>query len=71
MGADIEENALSTNVVIATDGFHLYRAQAFAKREGWTVGALSASTPRWLLPFYWFREVVAILVPLVSLSQAP
>ena len=61
----IEENALSTNVVIATDGFHQHRAQAFAKSEELTAGAVSASTPLWLLPFYWFREVIAIAVQLI------
>jgi uncharacterized SAM-binding protein YcdF (DUF218 family) len=60
----IGENGLSTNVVIATDGFHQLRAQAFAKREGLTVGAISATTQWWLLPFYWFRETVAIAVQL-------
>ena len=61
----IEENALSANIVIATDGFHQHRAQEFAKREALTAGAASASTPWWLLPFYWFREVVAIAVQLI------
>jgi len=61
----IEENALSANLVIATDGFHQHRAQEFAKREALTAGAASASTPWWLLPFYWFREIVAIVVQLI------
>jgi len=61
----IKENSLSANTVIATDGFHQHRAQVFAKREDITAGAVSSSTPLWLLPFYWFREVVAIVVQLV------
>ena len=61
----IEENGLSTNVAIATDGFHQHRAQTFAEREGMASGAVSASTPWYVFPFYWFREAVAIAVQIM------
>jgi uncharacterized SAM-binding protein YcdF (DUF218 family) len=61
----IEANDLPRTVAIATDGFHQLRAQTFAEREGLETGAVLARTPVSVLPFYWFREVVAIAIQVV------
>lgn len=57
----LEENHLSPTVVIATQEFHQYRAQAFAGRAGLTgAGPCTCRTPSYLLLCYWVREFAAI-----------
>ncbi len=57
----MEENDLPSTLVIATQEFHQYRAQAFAKRAGFReVGPCTCRTPPHLLLCYWVREFAAI-----------
>ena len=57
----LEEHRLSPTVVIATQEFHQYRAQAFARRAGLTdAGPCTCRTPPYLLLCYWVREFAAI-----------
>ena len=57
----MEEKGLSSTVVIATQEFHQYRAQAFAKRAGFeNVGPCTCRTPLHLILCYWVREFAAI-----------
>jgi len=60
----ISENNLSQNVVIASDGFHMFRAQHVARQLGLNPSAAPSRTPLEVLPLYWVREVVAIIVNL-------
>ena len=57
----IERYGLSTTVALVSDGFHLYRAAYFAESAGLTAGVVPADTSLFVLPFYWIREVFAIL----------
>ena len=57
----IAENGLPQNVVIATDGFHMFRAQGHARQAGLEPSSAPSRTPLRLLPFYWAREIAAIL----------
>ena len=58
----IEENNLSPNVAIATDSFHMFRAQHLATNAELNPSAITARTPLIVLPFFWLREIAAILV---------
>ena len=57
----IAANGLDSRVALATDNFHQYRGQFFARREG--LDPLSiGNTSYWPLgPGYWAREVVGVL----------
>ncbi len=55
-----ESNNLSSNIAIATDGFHQMRSQLIAKDCGFNACALSANTRLYLLPTYWIREWFAL-----------
>ena len=61
----IEDYGLSKNIAIATDGFHQFRAQSFAKSAGLMPVAVSSGTPVFTLPYYWLREIAAITVQVV------
>jgi len=63
--AIITENGLPQNVVIATDGFHMLRAHNLARQAGLSPSAAPSRTPLRLLPFYWVREIAAILAGLL------
>ena len=57
----IEEEGLNTTVVIATQEFHQYRGQTFARKAGFRdVGPLTCRSPLHLLPSYWIREFAAV-----------
>lgn len=56
----LRKQALPEQVVIATDGFHQYRAAIYARRQGLAPAALSAPTPWGLAPSYWVREWFAL-----------
>jgi len=58
----IEENGLPRNVAIATDGFHMFRAHQLARHAELTPSAVPSRTPLRVLPYYWLREIAAILV---------
>lgn len=64
----IEENNLSENIAIATDGYHQLRARIIAKRQGkeGKIGAVKSNTPKSVLPTYWVREWFAIPVELLK-----
>lgn len=54
--------ASDTQILIATDGYHQYRAQYLAKQEGFSkTAAASAYTSWYLLPTYWIREWFGIV----------
>ncbi len=57
----IEQEALNPSVVIATQEFHQYRGQNFARQAGLTqVGPLTCRSPASQLASYWVREFFAI-----------
>lgn len=57
----IEREGLSRTVVIATQEFHQYRAQSFARRAGLTeTGPCTCRSPFHLLGCYWVREFAAV-----------
>lgn len=57
----MEEQGLNTEVVIATQEFHQYRAQSFARRAGLEkVGACTCRTPAHLIGCYWVREFAGV-----------
>ena len=57
----IEREGLSSNVAIATNEFHEYRAQQIAKALSLESGAASGVTEIWVLPTYYVRELYGIL----------
>jgi len=56
----IQEKKLSGNVVIATDGFHMFRAKTLAAKNGLTAYSLPASTDKRLVFYLYIREFFAI-----------
>jgi len=60
----IREHGLFTKVAIATDIFHQFRSQSYARNEGFLPSAIVSRTYRSVLPFYWLREIVAVLADL-------
>lgn len=56
----LAENGLPTDVVIASDGFHQYRAQLFCRQFGLNASACSCRTLWVLAPGYWAREILAV-----------
>lgn len=64
----IEENNLSENIAIATDGYHQLRARIIANRQGKSgkVGAVNSKSPMSVLVTYWVREWFAIPVELLK-----
>lgn len=50
------------NIVIVSNGFHLYRALAIGKKQGLEIGSgLAAPTDAIMRPHYYLREALAIL----------
>ncbi len=56
----IRANGLSSNVVIATDGFHMFRAKLIAGRKGLTAYPCCAATDPRLALYLYIRECIAI-----------
>jgi uncharacterized SAM-binding protein YcdF (DUF218 family) len=56
----ISKNGLSTNVVIATDGFHMFRAKTLARWKGLVPYSCPASTDKRLVLSLYLREFVGI-----------
>lgn len=57
----IEREGLCRTVVIATQEFHQYRGQSFARQAGFTdVGPLTCRSPEAQIASYWVREFFAI-----------
>ena len=57
----IADRGLDDRVAIATDNFHEYRGQFFARRAGLTPCSLGCASYPLLGPGYWAREVVGVL----------
>lgn len=57
----ISKEGLCPDITIVTDGFHQYRADLLAKKQGIRSYNIPASTPAWLLPTYWVREWYGIM----------
>ena len=58
----IETEGMPQNIVIVSDNFHLLRATWFAKSIGYeNVYRLATSTPKGILPSYWFREILSMM----------
>lgn len=53
-------NDLSTNVLLATDGFHMFRAKTLAGWKGLTPYSCPASTDRRLILYLYIRELIGI-----------
>ncbi len=56
----LEENNISGDIVIVTDGFHQYRANIIAKKQGFNAYSISCPTRPELVPTYWVREWFAL-----------
>ena len=58
----IEQNHMSTDLAVVTDGFHQFRAKLIAQKQGFngSIGAVSADTDLRFVPTYIAREWFAI-----------
>ena len=56
----IAAKGLSTNVLLATDGFHMFRAKTLAGWKGLTPYSCPASTDRRLVFYLYIRELIGI-----------
>ena len=59
--AVLQNNHLSTSVLIVTSDFHLYRAGCLARHYHLDYELLGSPTPWYVLPSYWIREMYGIL----------
>ena len=57
----IEQEGLSDNLIICTDGFHQLRAWLYVRRYGAQATAISGKTPLLVVPSYAMRELCGIL----------
>ena len=64
----IRENGLSDRVVIASDNFHQYRGQLFARQAGLEAQSAGCFSPWFLGAGYACREVVGILATWVGIA---
>ena len=64
----IRENKLNDHVVIASDNFHQYRGQLFARQAGLTAQSAGCFSPWFLGAGYACREVVGILATWAGLA---
>ena len=58
----LEQEKLGTNVAIATNEFHIFRAGTVAEKNGLTYSAVPAKTDWWLVPSYSVREMYGIVL---------
>lgn len=56
----VRENGLDTNVVVVSQGFHLYRAVRLAESAGFTASGLPAETDPVIYPSYYGRELLSL-----------
>jgi len=56
----IAEKGLPENVVIVTDGFHMFRAKTLAGWKGLTPYSCPAATDKWLVFYLYVRECIGI-----------
>ena len=59
-GEIIKREGLPKELAIVTDGFHQFRAAMAAEKYGYICGAVSASTPTFLLANFATREIIAV-----------
>ena len=57
----LKRENLGTNVAIATNEFHIFRAGKVAEKNGLTYSAVPARTDWWLYPTYSVREIYGIV----------
>ncbi len=57
----IRENNLPEDLIIVSDGFHLFRAHLFAEKMDASCRGIPAKTYFPLLPAYWVREILGVL----------
>lgn len=57
----LEENGLNDSVALATNGYHAYRAEHYAQKEGLNAEVIPAATVWWLWPTSVVREMYGIL----------
>lgn len=62
---DIIEKKGHTKLLVATDGYHEFRASLLVKRQGLTFFALPSQTPPNLFLAYWIRESLAVTKALI------
>lgn len=62
----IMENELSTNIVIATHDFHMYRAKLMATEQGYTAYGICAKSSVYMYPSYYGREILALTKYFIS-----
>lgn len=65
----IEELGLPETISIATNEFHQYRAGRIAGKLGYAYYAISADSPRVLLPTYFVREMFGIVYETIAASD--
>ena len=56
----IAKNGLSSNVAIASDNFHQFRAGIFAEKNGLSAYSVGCATYPYVSLGYWAREVLAV-----------
>lgn len=57
---EAKENGLSTQVVVVSQSFHLYRAVRLAQSAGFTASGLAAKTDPIIYPSYYGRELLSL-----------
>lgn len=61
----VNEESLSKNLIICSDGFHQFRAYLYARRLGENPKAISAKTSFFVVPSYAVRELLGVLKMIV------
>lgn len=56
----LENNLPNKEVLLLTDDYHLYRALLIAKQNGFTAWGIGVSTPPWIFPALFARELFAV-----------
>ena len=61
----MEREGLPQDMILVSDGFHLFRASLIAQKQGVEVGTVSAQTPWYTLATFWMREIFALAQELI------
>lgn len=61
----IQENNLSTDIAIVTDGFHILRSSIIAQKQGLVPYAIASNTPFYIFPTYYVRELYALIEEII------
>lgn len=56
----LENDLPSKEVLLLTDDYHLYRALLIARQNGFNAWGISASTPPWIFPALFARELFVV-----------